>query len=218
MLFTDVIRKKRDGGELSDDEIQFFVDGLADNSLPAEQVSSLAMAIFLNSMTFEEAATLTLAMASSGTVLDWSSEGLDGPVVDKHSTGGVGDKVSFLLVVQGRVAALSDGAMTIQAPPNAVLFSDRPARRVLPVNLKTFTDALWGADGSMRRSPPNASIVDENAEEIGVIELNNVSYSGDKLQVHFKMLGGKMPTVGQTVAMTVDGVQCPPIVNPRCTD
>jgi thymidine phosphorylase len=97
VLFTDVIRKKRDGGELSDEEIQFFVDGLADNSLPAEQVSSLAMAIFLNSMSFEEASKLTLAMATSGTVLDWSSEGLDGPVVDKHSTGGVGDKVSFLL-------------------------------------------------------------------------------------------------------------------------
>jgi len=97
LLFTDVIRKKRDGGELSDDEIRFFVDGLADNSLPAEQVSSLAMAIFLNSMSFEEAGKLTLAMAASGTVLDWSSEDLDGPVVDKHSTGGVGDKVSFLL-------------------------------------------------------------------------------------------------------------------------
>jgi len=97
VLFTDVIRKKRDGGELSDQEIQFFVDGLADNSLPAEQVSSLAMAIFLNSMSFREAAKLTLAMASSGTVLDWSRENLDGPVVDKHSTGGVGDKVSFLL-------------------------------------------------------------------------------------------------------------------------
>jgi len=97
MLFTNVIRKKRDGGELSDDEIQFFVDGLADESLPAEQVSSLAMAIFLNSMSFEEAGKLTLAMAASGTVLDWSQEGLDGPVVDKHSTGGVGDKVSFLL-------------------------------------------------------------------------------------------------------------------------
>lgn len=97
MLFTNVIRKKRDGNELSDDEIQFFVDGLSDNSLPAEQVSSLAMAIFLNSMSFEEAGKLTLAMAASGTVLDWSAENLNGPVVDKHSTGGVGDKVSFLL-------------------------------------------------------------------------------------------------------------------------
>ncbi len=97
MLFTDVIRTKRDGGELSDEQIEFFVDGLADESLPAEQVSALAMAVFLNSMSFDEAGKLTLAMANSGTVLDWSTEDLDGPVVDKHSTGGVGDKVSFLL-------------------------------------------------------------------------------------------------------------------------
>jgi len=97
MLFTDVIRKKRDGGELSDEEIQFFVDGLSDNSLPVEQVAALAMAIYLNSMSFGEAGKLTLAMAESGTVIDWAAESLDGPVVDKHSTGGVGDKVSFLL-------------------------------------------------------------------------------------------------------------------------
>ncbi len=97
MLFTDIIRRKRDGGELGDEEIAFFVSGLADESIPAEQVSALAMAIFLNSMTFEETSKLTLAMAGSGTMLDWSEEGLDGPVVDKHSTGGVGDKVSFLL-------------------------------------------------------------------------------------------------------------------------
>ena len=97
MLFTDLIRRKRDGGDLGDEEIAFFVAGLADGSLPAEQVSALAMAIFLNGMTFEEAGRLTVAMANSGTVLDWREEGLDGPVVDKHSTGGVGDKVSFML-------------------------------------------------------------------------------------------------------------------------
>jgi len=97
MLFTDVIRTKRDGGELSNEQIQFFVDGLADESIPAEQVSSLAMAIVFNSMTFDEASRLTLAMASSGTVLEWRDLKLDGPVVDKHSTGGVGDKVSFML-------------------------------------------------------------------------------------------------------------------------
>ncbi len=97
MLFTDVIRRKRDGGELTDEQIQFFVDGLADESIPAEQVSALAMAVVFNSMTFDEAAKLTLAMASSGTVLEWQDLRLDGPVVDKHSTGGVGDKVSFML-------------------------------------------------------------------------------------------------------------------------
>ncbi len=97
MLFTDVIRTKRDGGVLSNDQIRFFVDGLTDESIPAEQVAALAMAIFLNSMTFKEASKLTQAMAASGTMLDWSREELDGPVADKHSTGGVGDKVSFLL-------------------------------------------------------------------------------------------------------------------------
>src|SRR5210317_818684 len=97
MLFTDVIRKKRGGGELSDEEIQFFVNGLADESLPAEQVSALAMAVFLNSMSFDEAAKLTLAMSASGTVLEWDPEFYTAPIVDKHSTGGVGDKVSFLL-------------------------------------------------------------------------------------------------------------------------
>ncbi len=97
MLVTDIIRRKRDGGALDADQIAFLVTGLADDSIPAEQISSLAMAIFLNGMSFDEAAALTLAMAKSGTVLDWSDAGLDGPVVDKHSTGGVGDKVSFLL-------------------------------------------------------------------------------------------------------------------------
>lgn len=97
MLFTDVIRRKRDGGELRDEDIALFVNGLADETIAAEQVSALAMAIYLNSMNFDETSKLTIAMANSGTVLDWSAEDLDGPVVDKHSTGGVGDKVSFLL-------------------------------------------------------------------------------------------------------------------------
>lgn len=97
MLVTDIIRHKRDGGELTDGEIDFFVRGLADESIPAEQVSALAMAVFLNSMSARESGRLTMAMAGSGALLDWSAEHLDGPVVDKHSTGGVGDKVSFLL-------------------------------------------------------------------------------------------------------------------------
>jgi thymidine phosphorylase len=97
MLFTDVIRNKRDGMALSFEEIDYFVNGLADSSIPAEQVSALAMAVFLNGMSFEEAGRLTLGMANSGTVLDWTADAFDGPVVDKHSTGGVGDKVSFLL-------------------------------------------------------------------------------------------------------------------------
>ena len=97
MLFVDVIRAKRDGAALSAEQIAFFVRGLADGSIPAEQVSALAMAICLRSMSFEEAGALTRAMAASGTILRWRADELGGPVVDKHSTGGVGDKVSFLL-------------------------------------------------------------------------------------------------------------------------
>lgn len=97
MLFSDVIRNKRDNKVLTDSEIDLFVSGLSDSSIPAEQVSALAMAVCLNGMSFEEAARLTVGMANSGVVLDWRAEDLGGPVVDKHSTGGVGDKVSFLL-------------------------------------------------------------------------------------------------------------------------
>lgn len=97
MLFTDIISKKRSGAELSADEIRFFAEGLADLSIPAEQVSALAMAIFFQSMSFSEAGTLTKSMARSGTMLEWDSAALGGPVIDKHSTGGIGDKVSFLL-------------------------------------------------------------------------------------------------------------------------
>jgi thymidine phosphorylase len=97
MLFTDIIRTKRDKGQLTPQQIDVFVAGLTDASLPAEQVSALAMAIFLNSMTPAETGALTRAMARSGRVIDWNTAGLGGPVVDKHSTGGVGDKVSLVL-------------------------------------------------------------------------------------------------------------------------
>jgi len=97
MLFTDIIRKKRDGQALSQTDIAVFVDGLSNETLPAEQVAALAMAIFLRSMDVTEAGLLTQAMARSGKVLDWDAEDLGGPVVDKHSTGGIGDKVSLPL-------------------------------------------------------------------------------------------------------------------------
>ncbi len=97
MLPQELIRKKRDGGALSPDEIAFFVRGLADGSISSEQVSAMAMAIYFNTMTFAEIGELTRAMVASGHTIDWSHQGLDGVVIDKHSTGGVGDKVSLML-------------------------------------------------------------------------------------------------------------------------
>ena len=97
MYVPDLIRIKRDGGELSADDIQELVTGIADGSVSDAQVGALAMAIVLNGMTGAERIALTGAMRDSGDVLDWSDADLPGPVLDKHSTGGVGDKVSLLL-------------------------------------------------------------------------------------------------------------------------
>jgi thymidine phosphorylase len=97
MLTAELIRRKRDGGELSADEISQLVAGIADGGVTDAQVGALAMAIFLRGMTSAERVALTGAMTRSGDVLDWGDAGLAGPVLDKHSTGGVGDKVSLLL-------------------------------------------------------------------------------------------------------------------------
>ncbi|WP_417688064.1 thymidine phosphorylase [Roseibium sp.] len=95
MLPQELIRKKRDGGTLSHDEIAFFVRGLADGSVTEGQVAALAMAVFFKGMSIDERVALTLEMRDSGDVMDWS--GVDAPVLDKHSTGGVGDNVSLML-------------------------------------------------------------------------------------------------------------------------
>ena len=97
MYVPDLIRVKRDGGELGEDQLGFLVKGIADGSVSDAQVGALAMAIVLRGMTPAERIALTGAMRDSGDVLDWSDAGLPGPALDKHSTGGVGDKVSLLL-------------------------------------------------------------------------------------------------------------------------
>lgn len=95
MRMVDLIEKKRDGQVLSNDELQFIIDGYTDGSIPDYQMSALLMTIFYEDMTDEEITKLTLAMAHSGDVIDLSS--LKGIKVDKHSTGGVGDTTTLIL-------------------------------------------------------------------------------------------------------------------------
>nr|WP_284618315.1 thymidine phosphorylase [Rubrivivax pictus] len=98
MLAVQVIQTKRDGGQLSPDEIQAFVDGVAKDTWSEGQVAAMAMAIFLRGMQRDEIVALTRAMLHSGDVMRWEgASALPGPVLDKHSTGGVGDKVSLML-------------------------------------------------------------------------------------------------------------------------
>ena len=95
MRMVDIITKKRDGGKLSDEEIEFVVSGYVDGKIPDYQVSSLLMAIVFKGMSNDEIVTLTDRMEHSGDVMDLSS--IPGFKVDKHSTGGVGDKTSLAL-------------------------------------------------------------------------------------------------------------------------
>lgn len=95
MLPASLIAAKRDHRELRDEEIAFFIQGFATGTIPDYQMSAMAMAIYLNGMTPREIATLTLEMLRSGTQLAWPKDGI--PRVDKHSTGGIGDKTSLIL-------------------------------------------------------------------------------------------------------------------------
>lgn len=97
MLPQEIIRKKRDDETLTKLEIAFFVKGLTNGSLTEGQIAAFAMAVYFQGMSMEERIILTQEMMHSGTVLGWDDLDLDGPVVDKHSTGGVGDKVSLML-------------------------------------------------------------------------------------------------------------------------
>jgi len=91
----EIIRLKRDGFALDEQAINGFVSGLVDGNFSDSQVGAMAMAIFQNGMSIDERVSFTKAMMHSGDVLSWQD--FDGPIVDKHSTGGVGDKVSFML-------------------------------------------------------------------------------------------------------------------------
>src|ERR1700754_1214388 len=97
MLPQEIIRRKRDGHELSAEEIALVAHGIHDGTLSEGQVAAFAMAVFFRGMTTAEQVALTLGMTNSGRTLEWKSLALPGPVIDKHSSGGVGDKVSLML-------------------------------------------------------------------------------------------------------------------------
>ncbi|HEY1097064.1 MAG TPA: thymidine phosphorylase [Alphaproteobacteria bacterium] len=104
MLPQDIIRLKRDKKTLDKATLQAYVDGVAQNKISDAQIAAFSMAALLNGLNPQEVADLTMAMVHSGKVLHW--KGLNGPVIDKHSTGGVGDKVSLMLAPMAAACGL----------------------------------------------------------------------------------------------------------------
>ena len=159
MFAQSLIRVKRDGGTLSQAQIQSFVQGLVDETWSEGQVAAMAMAILLKGMTRSECVALTQAMTHSGPVLDWADAGLAGPVLDKHSTGGVGDKVSLLLapivaacggvvpMVSGRALSHTGGTLDkLQALPG---YAVAPPREQLLRVLREAGCAIFGASADL---------------------------------------------------------------------
>jgi thymidine phosphorylase len=159
MLAQEIIRAKRDGRALGDAQIEAFVRGLVDRSWSEGQVAALAMAIVLRGMTRDESVALTRAMTRSGQVLDWSDARLGGPVVDKHSTGGVGDKVSLVLaplvaacggvvpMISGRGLGHTGGTLDkLEALPG---YRTAPSRAVLRRALREAGCAIVGASARL---------------------------------------------------------------------
>lgn len=158
-LPQEIIRKKRDGGTLSRAEIDFFVKGLSNNSIAESQISALAMAVFFQGMSMQERVCLTEAMRDSGQVLQWQDLDLNGPILDKHSTGGVGDLVSLMLgpiiaacggyvpMIAGRGLGHTGGTVDkMQAIPGYELFpTDARFRQVV----KDVGVAIIGQTGSL---------------------------------------------------------------------
>lgn len=110
MNIVDIIEKKRDGNILFKEEIEYFVNGYVNNEIPDYQMSSLLMAIYFRGLNDEELTNLTMAMVNSGEKIDLS--GIEGIKVDKHSTGGVGDKTTLIIApivaaCGGKIAKMS---------------------------------------------------------------------------------------------------------------
>lgn len=158
-LAQEIIRKKRDGQPLSEAEIRFFINGIRDNVVSEGQIAALAMTIYFHDMTMPERVALTMAMRDSGTVLDWKSLSLNGPIVDKHSTGGVGDVTSLMLgpmvaacggyvpMISGRGLGHTGGTLDkLEAIPGFNIFPDDNAFRKI---IKDVGVAIIGQTSSL---------------------------------------------------------------------
>lgn len=158
-LTHELIRKKRDGEPLSAAAIAFLVDGIASGKLADSQIAAFAMATYFQDMTLDECTALTCAMRDSGRVLSWDELELDGPLVDKHSTGGLGDLVSLVLgpviaacggyvpMISGRGLGHTGG--TLDKLESIAGYSVTPSSSVFKRTVKEAGIAIVGASSDL---------------------------------------------------------------------
>jgi thymidine phosphorylase len=211
-LAQEIIRKKRDGLTLSDEEIRFFINGIRDNTVSEGQIAALAMTIFFHDMTMPERVSLTMAMRDSGTVLDWKSLNLNGPIVDKHSTGGVGDVTSLMLgpmvaacggyipMISGRGLGHTGGTLDkLEAIPGFDIFPDDDRFRDIIKNVGVAiigqTNSLAPADKRFYATRDITATVDSIPLITGSILAKKLAEGLDALVMDVKVGSGAfMPT------------------------
>ena len=225
-LPQEIIRKKRDGQPLNEDEIRFFINGVRDNTVSEGQIAALAMTIYFHDMSLPERVALTMAMRDSGTVLNWQSLNLNGPIVDKHSTGGVGDVTSLMLgpmiaacggyvpMISGRGLGHTGGTLDkLEAIPGFNIFpDDETFRRIIKdvgVAIIGQTNSLAPADKRFYATRDITATVDSIPLITASILAKKLAEGLDALVMDVKVGSGAfMPTFEQSelLAQAIVGV------------
>ena len=189
MLPQEIIRKKRNGQALTTDEINNFIKGITDGSIVDAQTASLTMAIFLNKMTKEETTALTLAMRDSGDVLDWSE--VNGPIIDKHSSGGVGDKISLMLapmlaacgaycpMISGRGLGHTGG--TLDKFDSIPGYQTQPSNDLFKKTVKEVGCAIIGQTGNLAPADKKIYAIRDVCATVESVDLITASILSKKL-------------------------------------
>jgi thymidine phosphorylase len=195
---AEIIRTKRDRRALDSSQIDAFVRGLVTREWSEGQVGALAMAILLNGMTRAETVALTRAMTHSGAVLDWSSARLPGPIIDKHSTGGVGDKVSLMLapivaacgafvpMISGRGLGHTGGTLDkLQSLPG---YQIAPSRATLTRVLRETGCAIVGASARVAPADRRLYAIRDVTATVESVPLITASILSKKLAAGLQFL------------------------------
>ena len=189
MLPQEIIRKKRNREPLTTDEIKEFIHGVTSGEIVDAQTAALTMAVFLNGMNKEETAALTLAMRDSGGVLTWKN--MNGPVLDKHSSGGVGDKLSLMLapiiaacggyvpMISGRGLGHTGGTLDkLESIPG---YQTKPSNALFEKTVKSIGCAIIGQTGNLAPADKKIYAIRDVCATVESVELITASILSKKL-------------------------------------